>query len=207
MSTRDRLSVASAVAVLLSCAALLPVFDGAGWVVRVAGAVLVVAVCSSGARALRAPRGLHLVAGLLGLAAYVSVVFAGATLAVGVLPTGDTLRSLGDTIGEGLLDVEELAPPVPTSPGLVLLAVLGAGGIALLVDTLAVTLRQAALAGLPLLLLFAVPSAVLPDGLGVVPFLAGAAGWMGLLLADAGDTGDSADTGDPADTGDTAERA
>ena len=40
--------------------------------------------------------------------------------------------------------------------------------------------------GLPLLLLFAVPAAVLPDGLGWWPFALGAAGWLGLLLAGCG---------------------
>ena len=69
-----------------------------------------------------------------------------------------------------------------------LLAVLGVGAIAVVVDLLAVALRRVALSGLPLLVLFAVPSAVLPGGLGVLPFLLCAAGWLGLLLADSADT-------------------
>ena len=187
MSTRDRLTVASALAVLLACAALIPVFDGQGWLVRVSGAVLAVAAACAGGRALSLPPALQPVAGVLGLAAYTGLVFAGTTLAYGVVPTGETLAQLGATVRDGLLDVEQLAAPVPTDPGLVLLAVLGAGAIAVAVDTLAVVLRRAATAGLPLLALFAVPSAVLPGGLGVLPFVAGAVGWLGLLVADAGD--------------------
>jgi transglutaminase-like putative cysteine protease len=188
MSTRDRLALAAAVAVTLASAALLPVFDGPGWLLRVLGAVVAVAGAASLVRRAGAPRGLEPIGGLLGLAAYVGLVFAGPTLAYVLVPGGETLPLLGERIGQGLLDVEELAPPVPTSPGLVLLAVLGVGGIAVLVDTLAVTLRRPAVAGLPLLLLFAVPAAVLPDGLGWLPFVLGAAGWMGLLLADGRDT-------------------
>lgn len=187
MTTASRLSVAAAVAVALSSAALLPVFDGQGWLLRVLGAVAVVAGSAALARRAGLPRLLQPVAGVLGLAAYVCLVFARATLTYGLLPSGETLRVLGETIGLGLLDVEELAPPVPTRAGLVLLAVLGVGAIAVVVDALAVTLRQPAVAGLPLLLLFAVPAAVLPTGLGWFPFVLGAAGWLGLLLVDGSD--------------------
>lgn len=188
MTTRDRLTVASAVAVLLACSALLPVFDGLGWLVRVVGAVLAVSGGAALARYLGVPRALQPLAGLLGLAAYVGLVFAGSTLAYGIAPTGETLTVLRAALEQGLLDAEALSPPVPSNDGLVLLAALGAGAVVLAVDTLAVVLRQAAASGLPLLVLFAVPSAVLPGGLGVVPFVAGAAGWLGLLLADSSDT-------------------
>ena len=188
MTTRDRLTVAAAVAVLLASASLVPVYDGYGWVPRVAGAVLVVAGTSTVARALRVPRALQLPVALFGLAAYTAVVFASGSLAYGFVPTGATLDLLRVTVEQGLRDVEELAAPVPTSPGLVLLGVLGVGAIATLVDVLAVSLRKAAIAGLPLLLLFAVPSAVLPGGLGALPFVLTAAGWLGLLLADSSDT-------------------
>ena len=187
MSTPQRLTLAAAVAVALAAAALVPVFDGLGWLIRVLGAVVAVAGAGTLARYAGLPRVVQPLAGALGLGLYVSLVFAGSTLAFGLVPVGETLRVLGETIGQGLLDVEELAPPVPTSAGLVLLATLGVGGIAVLVDLLAVTLRQAALAGLPLLLLFAVPAAVLPGGLGWWPFALGAAGWLGLLLADGSD--------------------
>lgn len=187
MSTRDRLTLAAALAVALASACLVPVFDGLGWLLRVLLAVAVVAAASGLARRAGLPRVLEPVAGTLGLGAYVSVVFARPTLVLGVVPGSETVRSLAATLGQGLLDVEQLAPPVPSNPGLVLLAVLGVGALAVLVDLLAVTCRQAAVTGLPLLLLFAVPATVLPDGLGWWPFTLGAAGWLGLLLADGND--------------------
>ncbi|MHB8961523.1 MAG: DUF3488 domain-containing protein, partial [Candidatus Limnocylindrales bacterium] len=188
MSTRDRLAVAGAVAVALAAAALFPVFSDAGWLLRVLGAVVAAVGAATLVRRAGAPRALEPLGGLLGLAAYVCLVFAGSTLSFVVVPGADTLTLLGDRIGEGLLDVEEYAPPVPVEPGLVLLAVLGVGAIALVVDTLAVTARRPAQAGLPLLQLLAVPAAVLPDGLGWLPFALGAAGWLGLLLTDGRDT-------------------
>lgn len=187
MSTRDRLTLAAALAVALASACLVPVFDGLGWLLPVLLAVCAVALAAGLARRAGVPRVLEPVAGLLGLGAYVSLAFARPTLHFGVVPGRQTLRSLGTTIGQGLLDVEQLAPPVPAKPGLVLLAVLGVGAIAVLVDLLAVTCRQAAVTGLPLLLLFAVPAVVLPNGLGWWPFALGAAGWLGLLLADGSD--------------------
>lgn len=187
MSTSARLTIAAAIAVALATAALVPVFDGVGWLWRVLGAIATVAVAGELSRRVGLPRLLQPVAGMLGLGAYVCLVFARPTLAWGLLPGGETLRVLGETIGVGLLEVEALAPPVPTTTGLVLLAALGVGGIAVLVDALGVTMRQPAIAGLPLLLLFAVPAAVLQDGLGWWPFALGAAGWLGLLLVDGSD--------------------
>ena len=54
--------------------------------------------------------------------------------------------------------------PIGVSPGIELITVAGVGLVALAVDTLAVTFRRAALAGLPLLVLYTVPTAVAPDG-------------------------------------------
>ncbi|MGZ6804405.1 MAG: DUF3488 domain-containing protein, partial [Nocardioidaceae bacterium] len=73
---------------------------------------------------------------------------------------------------------------MPTSDGLVLLSAAGVGAVAVAVDLLAVVLERAAVAGLPLLLLFVVPSSVVPGGLGDLPFVLGALGWLGLLLVE-----------------------
>ena len=173
---------------ILASASLVPVFEGPGWLLRGLAAIAVVAACCALARRAGLPRLLEPFAGLLGLAVYVCLAFARPTLVRGLLPTSDTLRSLRATVGAGLLDVQELSAPVPTRAGLVLLTVLGVGIITVLVDALAVTLRYPALAGLPLLLLFAVPAATLPDGLGWWPFVLGAVGWLGLLLTDGSDS-------------------
>jgi transglutaminase-like putative cysteine protease len=186
VTARERLTLAAALAVVLTGASLAPLFDGLGWGPRTLGAVAAVAAAGLVARRCGLPLPLQPLALLTAFAAYVVAVFAGPTLAFGVLPGSETLPVVRQLVGEGLVDAEQMAAPVPGHTGLVLLAVLGVGATAVLVDTLAVVLGRAALAGLPLLLLFAVPSAVLPGGLGWAPFALGAAGWLGLLLVEGG---------------------
>ena len=187
MTTRDRLTLAAALAVALASSALRPLYEDLGWLLPVLGGIVAVSGTAALSRMAGAPLGLQPFAGLLALLAYTALTFAGSTLAYGVLPTLDTARSLVSTYREAMGEVAALAPPVPTSPELVMLAVLGTGAVTVAVDTLAVVLRKVAVTGLPLLVLFAVPSGVLPGGLGVVAFVLGAAGWLGLLLADSSD--------------------
>ena len=187
MTTRDRLTLAAAIAVALASAALRPLYEDLGWLLPVLGAVVAVSGAAALARLASAPRALQPVVALLALLAYTALTFAGSTLAYGLLPTLDTVTSLASTFRAGMGEVEVLAPPVPTSPELVLLAVLGAGAVMVAVDTLAVVMRKVAVSGLPLLVLFAIPSGVLPGGIGFLAFVLGAAGWLGLLLADSSD--------------------
>ena len=65
---------------------------------------------------------------------------------------------LGDLARRGHSDMNNYAAPIGVSPGIELLTVGGVGLVALAVDTLAVTWRRAALAGLPLLVLYTVPT-------------------------------------------------
>lgn len=187
MSTTTRLTLASGVAVALASSALLPLYDGQAWVLRVLGAVLVVVLAGLASRAAGIPRVLQPLVGLAVAAYYLCQVFASRALTGGLVPTGRTVTALRLLVEQGRHDIARYGPPVPTRTGLVLLTAAGVAGIALLVDLTAVVLDRAAVAGLPLLLLFAVPSAVLPGGLGWLPFGLGAAGWLGLLLVEGDD--------------------
>ena len=187
MNASLRLTIAAAVAVLLSSAALAPVYQGFGWLLPVAGTVAVVSATTAAARSRGVPVPLQPVVGLTALAVWTVLLYARSTLAYGLLPTGETVARLRTLLGEALLDVDALAAPVPTATGLVLLAVLGVGALTAVVDLIAVGLGRAAAAGLPLLLLFAVPSGTVAGGVGWWPFALGAAGWLGLLLVEGGD--------------------
>lgn len=187
MTTATRRTLVAALAVLLTASSLLKVFRGLGWVPEVVGVVLAVAAAGLFARRLRVPALLQPAWGVLAAGAYVVLLYARDTLALGVVPTRDTAVALGTRIGEGLLDVEELMAPVPTNAGLVLLAVLGVAAIAVLVDLVAVALHRPAGAGLLLLVLLVVPSGTLEGGVGWLPFVLGAAGWLGLLMVDSSD--------------------
>lgn len=181
-----RMTLAAAVAVLLSSSALAPVFADTGWLVRAALAVMVVAAVGAAWERARLPSPLRPLAALVALTGYLVITFVPSTLRV-ILPTGATVDALRLLVETGLRDVERLATPVPSQPSLVLLAVAGIGAIAVFVDTLAVVVDRPAAAGLPLLALFAVATGVLVDGVGWLPFTLGAIGWLGLLLAEGRD--------------------
>lgn len=184
MSSRERLTLAAAVAVALSSSALSPLYAQLDWLPRVLGSVLVVAVVGLVARRGGVPTVLVPVVQLAGLGLYACLAFARETLWRGLVPTGRTVDAFQVLVAAARKDVLELAAPVPTNPGLLLFAVLGIGAVAVVVDLLAVGLGRAAVAGLPLLVLFAIPSGVLPGGLGWLPFTLGAAGWLTLLLVE-----------------------
>jgi transglutaminase-like putative cysteine protease len=184
VSIKEQLTLAAGLAVALSTAALFPLFQGNAWFLRVLGSVLVVVVAGLVGRRFGLPRPLQPLLGLAALLGYLCLVFAGGTLTFGVVPNGRTLNVLRHLVDLGRTDVERFGPPIPSTEGLILLTAAGVGAVALLVDVIAVALDRAAVAGLPLLVLFAVPSAVLPGGLGSLPFVLGAIGWLSLLLVE-----------------------
>ncbi len=179
-----RLTAAAAAATALSTVALVPLYDGRGWWWRALGAVLVVALSGGLARAYRWHPGWQVLLTTVVLADYVCIAFARATLALGLLPGPDTWRTLRVLATEGITDISVLTLPVPTKPGLVLVATVGVGLIALLVDTAAVALGRAVLSGVGLLVLFAVPGAVRAEGVGWLPFALTAIGWLTVVLVE-----------------------
>jgi transglutaminase-like putative cysteine protease len=126
----------------------------------------------------------QLAAGIVTLTAY----FAGSDAVLGLFPGPAALGSLQITVADGLDTVQRYAAPVPATRGLTLLLAGGVLLVALLVDLLAVGRRSPAAAGLPLLALYCVPSAVVPQGLSWPYFIVGAAGWLLLVAHDAGST-------------------
>ena len=184
MSIKEQLTLAAGLAVALATSALFPLFQGNDWLAKVLGAVLVVVAAGLVGRRLGLPRVLQPVLGLAVLFGYLSLVFAGSSLAFGLVPTARTLDVLQTLVRSGQDDIARFGPPVPTHDGMVLLTAAGVGGVAVLVDLVAVVLDRVAVAGLPLLVMFAVPSAVLPGGIGGGPFILGALGWLSLLLVE-----------------------
>ena len=111
----------------------------------------------------------------MGLLLYLNLIFEVRHSLLLVIPTPSSLSRLWHLAGTGLHDANRYAPPAPSLPGLLLLAVGGVGITAVLTDLIAVRLRSTALAGLPLLVLFTVPVTMnaphtqLTTGAGVLP--------------------------------------
>jgi transglutaminase-like putative cysteine protease len=186
----NRRTLAAAVATVLASVSLYPIFIGALWFWAGAGAVAAVAVAGTLTRRRRLPVAVCLAGGVLGLLLYLNLVFAGARSWGHLVPTFSSLRALWHLAGQGFDQAGKYAPPVPQLHGMVLLAAAGIGITALLVDLVAVRLESAALAGLPLLLLFAEPFTVSVSRsvVGItVAFCAGVAGYLALLSSEGRD--------------------
>jgi len=184
MSGRTRVAFHGGLATFAAATALASVFNGYGWIFPVLGGVLIVVVISELVRLSPIPAAFGPILAAAGVLSYITAAYASTNARVGFIPSGTSLNDLADVARTGFHDVHTLATPVPPHRGLVLLAVVGIAAVALVVDLLAVTMRRAALAGLPLLATFALCTSVSKHGVGWVPFAFGTAGYLWLLLAD-----------------------
>lgn len=187
MKNRMRLVIAETIAVLCAATALWPVYDSDGWILPVALVIVVVMAGGELLRRVGMPRVLVPFGSLAVLLIWLVATRARDVAPLGLLPSPASMTRLTDLLSSGFDDVQNDAAPVPTSPGLLLLAVGGLGLTAVVVDVVAVTLRRPALAGLPLLIVYAVPGSVAPSGVPWLAFVLGAAGYLGLLLAESRD--------------------
>jgi transglutaminase-like putative cysteine protease len=187
--TRERWTpLLAALATLLAMWSLAPVVEGNEWQGACLLAVIVVLVSGMLLRLAHLNAALvgvgQLAVGVITLTAY----FAGGEAFLGLLPGPEALASLQVTVADGLDTVQRYAAPVPSTRGLSLLLAMGVLAVALLVDLLAVGRHSPAAAGLPLLALYCVPAAVVPEGLSWPYFIVGATGWLLLVAHDAGST-------------------
>lgn len=198
-----RTAVTAALATLLGALALRPVFATGRWFPPALAAVLVVLAGGlllrgggpvlwswlsrgrpvpdrvAGLGVILVPVGqLVLLAGLL------SALYAPGGALLGLLPTPASLAEVLGVLADGAAEVREQAPPALALTGLVSLTTLLVGFVAVIVDLVAVAGRQAAVAGLGLLVLYCVPVGTITGGIGLLPVAAPAAGLALLLWTD-----------------------
>ncbi|MBW8481008.1 transglutaminaseTgpA domain-containing protein [Actinomadura sp. PM05-2] len=181
------MTIMAGLATLAGSAGLYPLFGGRSWFWAGAGAVVMVALGGVLARRLRLPAALGAACGLAALLLYLTVAFTRDEALLWIVPTPASLARLTDLIGAGWDAANRYAAPVPLAPGIKVLSTIGIGLVAVIVDVLAVRLRRAAPAGLPLLALYSVPAAVRQDSVHWAIFGIGATGYLALLMADARD--------------------
>ncbi len=115
-------------------------------------------------------------------------VFAREQAFAGLVPGPDALDRFAILLRQGGDDIARYAIPAPLeSDGIRLMLIGGVLIIGLLVDTLAVTFRSAAPAGLPLLALYSVAAGLSDGGTDWLWFLVAATGYLMLLLAEGRD--------------------
>ncbi|MEU2393695.1 DUF3488 and transglutaminase-like domain-containing protein [Streptomyces sp. NPDC007369] len=188
MSGRARLTLFAALATLMTSWSLASLVESAGWLLQ---AGLLLAVQSGvGAAARRVPLARWLTVACQALVSLLVLVvlFAGKGESTGTGPMAYLVTDVAALFRRGLQDVAEFAIPAPLTDGIRLLLLAGVLLVGLLVDLLAVTLRSAAAAGLPLLALYSV-AAGLSGGVGGawLSFLLAGGGYLVLLLAEGRD--------------------
>ncbi|MFD3721247.1 transglutaminaseTgpA domain-containing protein [Streptomyces sp. NPDC058674] len=188
MSGRARLTLFAALATLLTSWALAPLVESQVWLLQAALLLGVQSAVGAGARRVPLARSLTVAAQLLVSLLLLVFLFGGKSGAVGSGAVDYLLSDFGALFRQGVRDVGEFATPAPLTDGIRLLLVSGVLLIGLLVDLLAVTVRTAAAAGLPLLALYSV-AAGLSGGGGAswVSFLLAGGGYLMMLLAEGRD--------------------
>ncbi|HUN34071.1 MAG TPA: DUF3488 and transglutaminase-like domain-containing protein [Trebonia sp.] len=185
--TSQRLTIATAIATVLTGISLYPLFMGTAWFWAGVGATITVVGVAMLTRLRRLPVAVCFVAPALGLMLYLNLVFEAGHSLWHVLPTPQSLELLGQLVRTGVNEAGKYAPPAPELSGIVLLGSGGIGIVALLTDLVAVRLRSVALAGIPLLLLITEPFAVSASRSWVgtvIAFCLGTAGYLGMLSAE-----------------------
>lgn len=182
---RLRLTMVAGMAVLLSSIGLYPLYESGRWFWTGCGAVFVVLAAGLITRRYRLAAALCPAVTLLALFLYLTVLFATKQAFSGLVPTPSSTARLGRLLSEGWHDANAYAAPVPMLPAIDMLTGTGIGLVAVLVDFLAIRMRRAALAGLPLLAVYSVPAAVRQQTVSWLAFLLGAAGYLTLLVVDA----------------------
>ncbi|MEU0336202.1 DUF3488 and transglutaminase-like domain-containing protein [Streptomyces sp. NPDC006193] len=187
MSGRARLTLCAAAATLMASCALLPLVVEPTWLLELAPLVAVQTGVGAAARRVPLGRPLTVAAQALATLLLLTLVFARRHALLGFVPGPDAFRYLAGLLQAGADDVARYAIPAPLSDGIQLMLIGGVLVIGLLVDTLAVTYRSAAPAGLPLLALYSVAAGLSDGGAEWLWFLVAAAGYLMLLLAEGRD--------------------
>lgn len=181
---RPAATAAAALATLCAATTLVPLYDSARWVVPVILTVAAVAFAGAVARAVRLPAPLQPIVQLVVLLTILTILYAQPEAALGFLPGPAALEQLQAFTRESLVVADAAVTPVPSTPELIFLAVAGVGIVALVVDSIGVTLRMPALAGFPLLLLYAFPAAVVRGGVAWWLLPLAVIGWLVLMAVD-----------------------
>jgi transglutaminase-like putative cysteine protease len=185
LSSRARLALCAWAATLLAACALLPLVDPATWILQAAFLLGVQTLVGVATRRVPLARPVTVLSQAMVTLLLLTLLFARQQALGGIVPGPEAFARFADLFQQGSDDIARYAIPAPLeSDGIRLMLLGGVLLIGLLVDTLAVTFRSAAPAGLPLLALYSV-AAGLSDGAGDwVWFLLAAAGYLMLLLAE-----------------------
>ncbi|WP_238163087.1 transglutaminaseTgpA domain-containing protein [Kribbella capetownensis] len=168
---------------MLGSLVLTPVFSGPFLFISafLCGAVTGVGVLLQN---LRAPRIVVPLVQLLVLIELLSLFFLNSTLKFGLFPWKGTAIEFNTQLVNAMDSINRFSAPLPPDSHLTLFAVSVISATGLLIHVVAVQLRQAAWAGLLLLIMYTVPAATVHGGLPALLFIPPAIGYIVLLSAE-----------------------
>ncbi|GAA1683229.1 DUF3488 and transglutaminase-like domain-containing protein [Kribbella yunnanensis] len=183
MTGHARISLAAWGATVLGSLVLTPVFSGPFLFIS---AFLCAIVTGVGVllQNLRAPRVVVPVVQLIVLVELISLFFLKETMKFGLVPTGATAIEFNSQLVSAMSSINQYSAPLPPDDNLLLFATTVISATGLLIHVIAVQIRQAAWAGLLLLIMYTVPAATVHGGLPALLFIPPAIGYIVLLSAE-----------------------
>ncbi len=169
---------------LAACISLAPLVSPRDFLLAGAVAGLAVAVVGAICRRAHLPVTVIVVVQLVTLLVWATVSYAAEAALAGVIPTRESVDVLVGLVQSALVTAEEYAPPAPATRGVASSLAFVVGGIALLVDLVAVSWRRPALVGLVFLGVYMAPVSLLAGEVPVLAFAPGALAFVFLLGAE-----------------------
>ncbi|MFI9830712.1 DUF3488 and DUF4129 domain-containing transglutaminase family protein [Streptomyces sp. NPDC051913] len=188
MSGRARLALGAWAATLMASCALLPLVEPATWILQAAFLLGVQSLVGAATRRVPLARPLTVASQALVTLMMLTLLFTREQAVAGIVPGPEAFQRFADLLQQGSDDIARYAIPAPLeSDGIRLMIIGGVLVIGLAVDTLAVTFRSAAPAGLPLLALYSVAAGLSDGGADWLWFVVAAGGYLMLLLSEGRD--------------------
>ncbi|HYS41920.1 MAG TPA: DUF3488 and transglutaminase-like domain-containing protein [Pseudonocardiaceae bacterium] len=172
-----------AIASICSATAISGIVTGFNWLSYSIVSVVVVVAAGTALRALRTPAPLIWLGQVFVLLCLMVTLFTSSGFLV-VLPGPSAWHDLGLVFGRAGTDIQNGVPPVAADQAILCLIVMSIGLVAVAVDTLAVTAKVPAAAGLILLCVYAVPASLDDQLLPWWSFVLGAAAFTAMLAVD-----------------------
>ncbi|HEX4705532.1 MAG TPA: DUF3488 and transglutaminase-like domain-containing protein, partial [Pseudonocardiaceae bacterium] len=172
-----------AIASICSATAISGIVTGFNWLSYSIVSVVVVVAAGTALRALRTPAPLIWLGQVFVLLCLMVTLFTSSGFLV-VLPGPAAWHDLGLVFGTAGTDIQNGVPPINADQAILCLIVMSIGLVAVAVDTLAVTAKVPAAAGLILLCVYAVPASLDDQLLPWWSFVLGAAAFTVMLAVD-----------------------
>ncbi len=183
-SSAARLTGWAWLAAMAASLSLAPLVQERGFLLAGAVAGAGVALVGGVGRRLHLPVVLVLVLQLFVLLEWATFAYASELAWGGLVPTRDSMLALVDVVRGAVAVSEEFAPPAPADGDLGAAMAMVVGGVALVIDLVAVSWRRPALVGLVFLGVYMAPVSLLAGNVPVLAFAPGALAFVFLLGAE-----------------------